>query len=324
MKEKRLRVAAIQMRFAPTIEGNLATMEGLLVKAHRQHADVALFPECATTGYHYDFASLTPKETKRALEGVSMLAAKFQMNLLVGAPVYQRGRLYNALVVFDREGRIGHCYAKCHLTEMDRRYFTPGNAIALFLIDGHWATAIICHERRYPEMVRLAVMAGAQILFHPNAGLDSLAVSRAKRHGNDGMVVRAFENAIHYVFANSFGPQGGGKWSAGGSKIVVADGGVLAHAGHEEEAVLVRELDMEAATRKYALEGMAQPRFLSTAWKRMVREVKKSAQSGQFKLSRGAIKKGLLGGLRQQSLQPKGAVKATDDEGDAYAKEERP
>jgi predicted amidohydrolase len=146
MRGKHLRVATIQMRFATTVADNLLTMERLLAKAHRQRADVALFPECATTGYHRNFSALTAAETKRALDGVSELAAKFQMNLLVGAPVFLRRKLYNALVVFDRVGRIVHCYAKCHLTEIDRRYFTPGNAIALFQIEGHWATAIICHE----------------------------------------------------------------------------------------------------------------------------------------------------------------------------------
>jgi predicted amidohydrolase len=277
MKAKRLRVAALQMRFAPTLDENLATMERLLAEAHRQRADVALFPECATTGYRYDFSGLTRAEATRALEAVATLAAKFRMNLLVGMPVFGRGKLYNALVAFNRAGRISHCYAKCHLTEMDRRHFTPGNAIALFRIDGVWATAIICHERRYPELVRLAVMAGAQMVFHPNAGLDSLAVSRRKRHGNDGIAVRAFENAVHYVFANTFGPQGGGKWSAGGSKIVAADGHVLALAGHEKEAMLVADLELSAATRRYALEGMSRPHFLAAAWPSLIRKVKAEA-----------------------------------------------
>ena len=63
----------------------------------------------------------------------------------------------------------------------------------------------------------------AQIVFHPNAGLDRLAVSRAKRGGRDGIAVRAFENQVFYVFANSVGPQGSGLWSAGDSKIVAPD-----------------------------------------------------------------------------------------------------
>ena len=78
-------------------------------------------------------------------------------------------------------------------------------------------------------------MAGAQIVFHPNAGMDALPVSRAKRHGRDGIPVRAFENAVYYVFANSVGPQGDGKWSAGDSKIVAPDGSFLQLADNRRE-----------------------------------------------------------------------------------------
>src|SRR6185503_15340079 len=99
-----------------------------------------------------------------------------------------------------------------------------------------------------PELVRLATMAGARILFHPNAGLDSLAVSRAKRGGRDGIAVRAFENAIFYVFANSIGSQGGGRWSAGDSKIVAPDGHVLRLADNRTEAIIVADLDLRMAT----------------------------------------------------------------------------
>ena len=166
---------------------------------------------------------------------------------------------------------------------MDRKHFSPGNAIALFEIDDNVATAVICHERRYPELVRLAVMAGAQILFHPNAGMDALAVSRRKRGGRDGISVRAFENAIYYVFANSVGPQGGGKWSAGDSKIVAPDGRVLRLADNRSEALLVADLDLTLATRKYAMDSLEHPRFLSAQWKEMVAQVRRQAErEGRF------------------------------------------
>jgi len=205
------------------------------------------------------------------------LAARHGTNVLVGSPVFGRGGLYNGLVVFDRRGRATHCYAKCHLTEMDRSHFTPGNAVSLFEIDGIAATSVICHERRYPELVRLAVMAGARILFHPNAGMDPLAVSRKKRCGKDGIVARAFENAIYYVFANSVGPQGQGRWSAGDSKIVGPDEKVLALADNHGEAVIAADLDMSQATGVYARRGMEGPRFLAARWKQMVRAVTKQA-----------------------------------------------
>jgi predicted amidohydrolase len=270
---RRLRVAAVQMKFARTLQDNLAKIEAAIRTAARRKADAVLFPECATTGYTCDFTSLKSADMRKALTQVSALAARYRINVLIGSPVFRGRHMQNCLVVFDRKGRLVHCYAKCQLTEGDRRFFKPGNAIALFKIDGITATAIICHERRYPELVRLAVMAGARILFHPNAGLDSLKVSRAKRGGRDGIAVRAFENAIYYVFANSVGPQGGGKWSAGDSKIIAPDGRVFGLADNQIEAVIVADLDLTLATGKYALESLASPRFLAPFWKQMVKVV---------------------------------------------------
>jgi len=178
-----------------------------------------------------------------------------------------------------RDGRPAHAYAKCQLTDLDRKTFTPGDAVALFEIDDIAATAIICHERRYPELVRLAVMAGARILFHPNAGLDTLPVSKTKRDGRDGVDARAFENAIYYVFANSVGPQGGRKWSAGDSKIVAPDRSRLALADNASEAVIVADLDLSKATGRYAAESLDHPRFLVSHWKRMIAEVRRRAST---------------------------------------------
>jgi predicted amidohydrolase len=277
-KLKQLRVAAGQMKFAVTVAGNLAKVETALARAARRKADVVLFPECATTGYNRDFTKLSWQEVQIALTRVGALAAKFRVNVLLGSPVFRRGRWQNCLVVFDRCGRAVHCYAKCQLTERDRRFFTPGNSVALFKLDGILCTAIICHERRYPELVRLAVMAGARIVFHPNAGLDSLAVSRRKHGGRDGIAVRAFENAVFYVFANSVGPQGDGLWSAGDSKIVAPDSRVLALANNRDEAVITADLDLAAATGKYAADSLARPRFLAAEWRRLVQLVCRQAE----------------------------------------------
>jgi predicted amidohydrolase len=237
-----------------------------------------LFPECATTGYTCDFATLSPETIRGALQSISTLAARLQIQLLVGSPIFAGRRLYNGLVVFDRRGRLVHTYAKCQLTDGDRRWFTPGDGLSLFSLDGVRATSIICHERRYPELVRLPVMAGARIVFHPNAGMDALSISRAKRHGRDGIPVRSFENAVFYVFANSVGPQGGGKWSAGDSKIVAPDGSFLKLADNRRECVLVADLDLSLATGKYAADSLQHPRFLARHWRRLLPEIRRQAR----------------------------------------------
>lgn len=274
---KRLRVAAVQMVFAPTIGGNLGKIRAAAAEAAHRRADAVLFPECALTGYSCDFRALRPGELRDARAAVCELARYWRINLLFGTPLLLGRKLYNVLLVADRDGRLVHAYAKCQLADSDRAVFTPGDALALFAIDGVPATAIICHERRYPELARLPVMAGARVLFHPNAGLDPLAVSKTKRGGADGIDARAFENAVYYVFANSVGPQGGGKWSAGDSKIVAPDRSRLALADNEGESVIVADLDLSKATGKYARESLEHPRFLSAHWKRMVAEVRRRA-----------------------------------------------
>ena len=283
---RRLRISAVQMIFADSLESNLRKIERAARQATKRGADAILFPECATTGYAFDFTSLTPRTLHASLSALSQLAAHLQAQLLVGSPIFGQRKLYNALLVFDRSGRLIHTYAKCQLTPSDRQWFTPGNDISLFQLDGIPASAFICHERRYPELVRLPVMAGAQIVFHPNAGMDSLVVSRNKRGGRDGMAVRAFENAVYYIFANSVGPQGDGKWSAGDTKIVDPKGTLVKLADNHNEAILTADLDISAATRKYARESLEHPRVLARHWKSLLSKLVKQAREKDLRFQK--------------------------------------
>ena len=270
MKPAKIQVAAAQMKFRATTRENVQRIIELIHSAARDGANVILFPECAVTGYRREFKGLKPGPVEKACADLAQAARDARCNVLVGSPTFRDGKWYNSLLVFDRGGRRVFQYSKIHLTREDARFFRPGNCPAFFRVDGIPATAIICHERRYPELVRLPVMMGAQIVFHPNAGLDRLEVSKTKRAGRDGIAVRAFENQIYYVFANSVGPQGDRLWSAGDSKIVAPDSRVLALANNRDETVIQAELDLAKAGRLYAREALNQPAFLRGAWREMI------------------------------------------------------
>jgi len=270
MKRTRFQVAAVQMKFRPTITANVERIVELIHSAARNGADAILFPECAVTGYRREFRRLEPEQVAEGCATIAGAARETNCHVLVGSPTFRNRRWFNSLLVSDRRGRKTFQYSKIHLTDSDARFFTPGNSLAFFRLDGIPATAIICHERRYPELVRLPVMLGAQIVFHPNAGLDSLKVSKTKRRGRDGIAVRAFENQVYYIFANSVGHQGSGLRSAGDSKIVAPDSRVLALANNRDEMIIHAELDLTRAGRKYAKEALRQPVFLRGAWREML------------------------------------------------------
>ena len=275
-----MKVAAVQMKFRRTIPENVAFIERHIHEFARAGGDAILFPETAVTGYNINFHELDPAAVEAGLRAVAGAAREHRCNVLVGSPTRTRGRWLNSLLVFDRRGREVFRYHKIQLTPGDAKFFAPGNVLAYFRLDGVPCTAIICHERRYPELVRLPVMMGAQILFHPNAGLDALAVSKAKRGGKDGIVARAFENQVFYVFANTVGPQGGGFWSAGDSKIVAADSRVLALANNRDEMRIEAKLDLAQAGRKYAREALQQPAFLRAHWRAMLAACRRQLRRG--------------------------------------------
>ena len=274
-----LTIAIAQMRFRSSTEENVEWIENVIHSSARGGADVVLFPECSVTGYNRDFSIIPHSEITTAFEVISRAARAAKCNVLVGSPTFRREGRFNSLLVFDRRGREIFRYSKIHLTPRDAQYFKPGNKLALFYLDGIACTAMICHERRYPELVRLPVMLGAQIIFHPNAGLDTLAVSRKKHRGADGIAVRAFENQVYYVFANSVGPQGDGLWSAGDSKIVAPNSETLVLANNRDETVLQASLELAAAGRQYAREALLQPAFLRPHWKALIAACKRQLRS---------------------------------------------
>lgn len=281
MSKKVLEVAAAQLKFRRTLPENVEVIRRFIAEAARAGNDVVLFPECALTGYNVDFHKLEVGEVEAGLKAVADAARAHRCHVLLGSPIYARGRWFNSLVVFDRRGRETFRYHKIHLTTRDAAFFTPGNRLALFRIEGVACTAIICHERRFPELVRLPVMMGAQMVFHPNAGLDALAVSKTKRGGRDGIAVRAFENQIFYIFANSVGPQGDGLWSAGDAKVVAPDSRVLALANNRDEMLIQARLDLSQAGRRYAREALLEPRFLRPHWKALLAACRRQVADGQ-------------------------------------------
>lgn len=272
--KRSLTIAAVQMVFRPDVDQNVALITNTIQRSAEGGADAILFPECAVTGYNCDFTRIRRDDIDRALARIAQAARRSRCNVLVGSATFAGRKRLNSLVVFDRRGREIFRYSKVHLTRRDKQAFVPGNKLAFFHLDQIPCTAMICHERRFPELVRLPVMLGAQVIFHPNAGLDALEVSKAKRRGRDGMIARAFENQVYYVFANSVGPQDG-LWSAGDSKIVAPDGRTLALADNRREMVIRARVDLSRAGREYAIDALRQPAFLRSHWKSMLAACKR-------------------------------------------------
>lgn len=238
-----LRVAAVQMRSRRDLDANVRHTVELLRQCRDRGVQVAVFPECSVSGYFDDYTpTLAAGSLAAAEQALSRACKDLGIAAVVGMPVRQGGKRYNSAVVLDRSGRIVERYHKVQLAE---RWPDPGDHLSVFRLDGVPCSVIICHDERYPELVRLPVLAGARVVFYlshesPLAQEHKLVPYRAQ------IQARAVENNVFVVHANApANPDASG--SHGQSRLIDPDGNLIAEATLFQEEILSATLDLRRA-----------------------------------------------------------------------------
>ena len=245
-----LLVAAAQIDTDGDLEQNLARIEARVREAADRKCQVLLFHEGCLTGYPdaervtiLDFAWIEAAETS-----IQQLAAELGIAVLVGTTSQRDGLIFNDLLIIDADGRRLGRYAKTW--RAGERWYAAGSGPVIFRVCGVEATAIICHDLRYPELTRLGVAAGARIVFIANN--ESGLTSEHKLLGYRSMQVsRATENLAYAVMANAPADardMSRSNSSHGNSMIVDIMGNVLDEAGSFEQRLVVARLDLSKST----------------------------------------------------------------------------
>ncbi|MBN8732175.1 MAG: carbon-nitrogen hydrolase family protein [Acidobacteria bacterium] len=237
-----LKVAAVQFRSTHNIEENTPRVVSHLRQLAAQGVRVAVFPECALTGYDRDAVlAVTAQQLAAAEAQVRAACREYKIAAIVGSAHRTASRLYNVALVINAQGELVERYAKVYLA--GEKWFTPGNHIAYFELEGVTSTVIICHDERYPELIRLPAIEGARVAYYISheSGVEQeskLAPYRAQ------LMARAVENGVHIVAANAPANRAGGG-SHGQSRIVAPDGNVRQEASIFGEDVLIEALTVK-------------------------------------------------------------------------------
>jgi len=261
----RIKVAAVQLAVSNDLEKNTKRICEHIAGLAKQGVRVALFPECATTGYFKDeIPKYTEKQLKKAEETIAYTCAENDLYAIVGSPYFEDGVRYNMALVIDHEGRSIYRQAKIQLVGGDKGWAEPGNKLSTFKIDDITCSIIICHDSRYPELVRLPVLKGSRLVFYLSWESDMKAEHKIEPYRAQ-VVARAVENGIYVVHANA--PQVVTPWmgSHGQSRIVSPRGVLLQEAPIFEETVLIEELDMNQARAGNARNSL-RAKFLKDFW----------------------------------------------------------
>lgn len=243
-----MRVSCIQMDVKlGQPEENHRLAEQLIRDAAKENPDVILLPELWDVGFFPkdNLKEVSDPDCSRVIAHMSALAKELGINLVAGSVACLRGdKVYNTACVFDRTGNMVAQYDKTHLFSPmgEHHYFTPGDHICRFRLDGHDCGLVICYDIRFPELTRALTVLGLEILFMvsewPDVRVPHLQVITA---------ARAIENQMYLACCNACGKADQTQYG-GSSGIIDPWGNVLARAGAAQE-IITADCDFAVTTK---------------------------------------------------------------------------
>lgn len=221
---------------------NHARVESMLDAAPPPRGSLIVLPEMSDTGFSFRLDVTADDAT---VPWASGLARRTGCWVQVGDAIRRpagEGRGLNRTTLIDPEGTALGAYHKVFPFSFGREveFFDGGDRLLVGPIgtgDDRLVTApLICYDLRFPELFRLATLAGAELITVPA----SWPAPRT-HHWRSLLIARAIENQAFVVGVNRTGRDPHLSY-AGASIAVAPDGEVLFETG-DEPGVHVVELD---------------------------------------------------------------------------------
>ena len=253
-----LRIALANLRFPASPEESVALATHAIAGAGMAGAAIVCFPEAYVPGYRMPDNTLAPPDAaflERAWTTIADAARSANVAVILGTERIVDDATRLTALVINRDGSIAGFQDKVQLDPSEESTYAPGAGRPVFEVDGVHFGISICHEGwRYPETVRSAVRAGAQIVFHPHyhppepgGYRPATFADPANTFHEKAMLCRAAENTCWFASVN-YATEGSPTTSA----VVTPDGRLLAWQPYGQEGLLVADIDVEAASRLLA------------------------------------------------------------------------
>jgi len=249
---KVVKIALIQQKCSEDKNSNREKGAQAVIKAAREGAQIICFAELAFEPFHpqepakEDVLNLAEPVPGPTTEIFSKLARDLGVVIVLNLFEREGHRTYDTSPVIDSDGRILGKTRMVHITDYkhfhERGYYHPGdNWVVVYDCAVAKIGVAICYDRHYPEYMRALTLAGAQIVFTPQAG----AVGEWPEGLYEAeMRVAAFQNGYFTALCNRVGSEPKLTF-AGESFVCDPMGKVIARAGMGTEEILFCELDLD-------------------------------------------------------------------------------
>lgn len=239
-----MKIAAVQLDVVlGAVDTNYATAEKAIIQAARTGADIVVLPEMWNTSFYpVNVQQLADNDGRRTKAFFTSLAQTYHVHIVGGSVANCKADgVYNTTYIVNREGKIVGTYDKVHVFTPggEDTAFHAGNRLNVFTLDGVTMASIICYDLRFAEWVRMAALAGANVLFVPAAWPDVRI-----DHWRILNRARAIENQMIVVAVNNCGTAG--NFHFGGHSMIIDPLGKIVTEGENKPTIRMADVDIGA------------------------------------------------------------------------------
>ena len=260
------KIAVIQLNLNDIPENNLKKCLSWVRDAASQGAEVISLPELYSSHYFCqseDVANFALAEPLYSTSFIAFSALAKELGVVIIVPFFEKrmaGIYHNSAYIIDADGSEAGLYRKMHIPDdphfYEKFYFTPGDlGFKAFPTQKGKIGTLICWDQWYPEAARLTALQGAEVLFYPTAigwHPDEREQYGKNQHGAWMNVMKghAVANGVYVAAANRIGLEQYIEGTAGiqfwGSSFISGpQGEILAQASHDQEEILIAEVDLD-------------------------------------------------------------------------------
>ncbi len=258
----RFKVGLVQMSCSSDAKQNMDKAVKGIKEAAEKGANIVCLQELFTSLYFCDVEDYENFKLAESIPGASTdqlsVVAK-ELGVVIIASLFEKrtqGIYHNTTAVLDADGTYLGKYRKMHIPDdpayYEKFYFTPGDlGYKVFQTKFAKIGVLICWDQWYPEAARLTALMGAEVLFYPTA--IGWAISQDQETNDEQFNAwqtiqrsHAVANGVHVVSVNRVGfEQNGAMKFWGGSFVANPFGRLLSQASHDNEEVMVVEIDTQ-------------------------------------------------------------------------------
>lgn len=249
----KVKIGICQMLVYNDKQKNLKYASDMIIKAVKQGAEIVVLPEMFNCPYDNRFFHKYAESYPDG-ETITLLSSLARDNkvYIIGGSIPEKdedGNVYNTSFIFDNNGLIIGSHRKVHLFDIDvvngikfkeSDTLKRGNEITVIDTPFCKIGVCICYDIRFPELIRLMALKGAEVVIIPAA----FNMTTGPAHWELLFKSRSLDNQTYMIGAAPARNLKASYHSYGNSIVTNPWGSVIGRLD-EKEGILIKELDLK-------------------------------------------------------------------------------